>query len=143
MTMPAPDPSPDVPLALAPGFLRSLEDREAEERAAIPVERINGPVLLISGREDAMWPSTLMAERVVERLAAHDHPHRFEHLAYPGAGHVIFLPYLPTTTTSAIHPVEGRLYAYGGNPRDTARASADSWPRVVTFLGESVRPMTR
>jgi dienelactone hydrolase len=139
MVPPPPGPTPGVPFALTPGFLRSLEEPESEARAAIPVERIGGPVLLISGRDDQMWPSTLMAERAAARLAAHDHPYPVEHLAYPGAGHVIYLPSLPTTATAQVHPIDGTLYAYGGSPRATAHASADSWPRVVRFLRESLR----
>jgi pimeloyl-ACP methyl ester carboxylesterase len=45
-----------------PGFLRSLADVELVEAATIPVERINGSVLLISGRDDQVWPSALMKE---------------------------------------------------------------------------------
>ena len=141
---PPPPPTPqDVPLATTPSFLDTLSDRVAEQRAAIPVERINGPVLLISGREDAMWPSTLMAERAVERLTAHGHPHRVEHLAYDGAGHDVFLPHLPTTRRSQSSAIAGRLVALGGNARDTAGACADSWPRVINFLHDSLRPVSR
>jgi dienelactone hydrolase len=133
-TEPAPpEHSPDMPLALTPGFLKSLEDQEQEARTAIPVERIDGPVLLISGREDAMWPSSLMADRVAERLATHRHPYAVEHLAYDGAGHTIWIPNLPAST-SGFHPVEKRLYDYGGTLRGTAHASAASWPRVIHFL---------
>ena len=53
-----------------------------------------------------MWPSTLMAERAAERLASHGHQNRVEHLDYPGAGHGIYLPNLPTTTTTQVHPVQ-------------------------------------
>ena len=128
-----------VPFALTPGFLASLDDRDEEQQAAIPVERIGGPVLLISGRDDAMWPSTLMADRVVERLAARGHAHPVEHRAYAGAGHAIGLPYLPAST-SGFHPVEKRLYDFGGTQRGTAHASIDSWTRVIGFLRESLGP---
>ena len=53
-----PPPPKGEPIPLTPRFLRGLEDAEAAARAEIPVERINGPVLLISGKDDAMWPST-------------------------------------------------------------------------------------
>ena len=52
-------------------------------RATIPVERINGPVLLISGEDDQMWPSRTLAEIAMERLRAHRHPYPDEHIAYP------------------------------------------------------------
>lgn len=140
---PQPPPPPGVPLVTTPGFLDVLSDREAEQRAAIPVERINAPVLLISGREDAMWPSTLMADRAAQRLAAHSHPYRVEHLAYEGAGHDIHLPYLPSTVRAQANWIAQRVTALGGNARDTAYACADSWPRVIGFLNESLRPVAR
>lgn len=129
--------SPDVPFALAPGFLAALEDRSDEERARIPVERIDGPVMLISGTEDATWPSSFMAARVVERLRAHGHPHPVENLVYRGAGHTIGPPYAPPVL-AGYHSVAQRVYAFGGNPRDCAHADADSWPRVIRFLRESL-----
>lgn len=39
-----------------------------------------------------MWPSTDLAEIAIARLRTHDHPHRFEHLRYEGAGHLITVP---------------------------------------------------
>jgi dienelactone hydrolase len=133
-----PGPIPGVPFSITPVFLAALEDREAEARAAIPVERIAGRVLLISGREDAVWPSTLMADRVVQRMAAHGRADRVEHLAYDGAGHLIVLPHLPATVTVNAHAVTKVVQAYGGHPRGIARAQADSWPRVIAFLTESL-----
>ena len=42
--------------------------------ASIAVEKINGPVMVISGTDDQLWPSTRFSEMVIERLEAHDHP---------------------------------------------------------------------
>ena len=67
---------------MTPDHLARREDRPAEEAATIPVERIDGPVLLISGGDDAMWPSALMAGKVAARLAAHHHPYPVENLVY-------------------------------------------------------------
>jgi dienelactone hydrolase len=63
--------SPEAPLELTPMFLKCLEDRAAVEAAAIAVERIRGPVLLISGEDDRLWPSPVLAEIAAARLAAH------------------------------------------------------------------------
>ena len=58
-----PIPEPGVPFALDPG-LPSLAGRKQDvvREVSIPVEQINGPVILISGKDDAMWPSTLYSE---------------------------------------------------------------------------------
>ncbi len=44
------------PIALTPLFLFALDHSEVLDEATIPVERIQGGVMLVSGEEDAMWP---------------------------------------------------------------------------------------
>ncbi len=130
-------PDDGTPFALTPEFVRILEEEpDLAREAAIPVERINGPVLLISGREDAMWPSTRFSELVMARLTEHRHPYPDQHVAYDGAGHIIGQPWVPTTVTAGFHPVSKRLFAYGGTAKGSADARADAWPRIRTFLDE-------
>jgi dienelactone hydrolase len=107
-------------------------------QATIPVERINGAVLLISGEDDQMWPSTRMAQISMARLREHNFPHPYEHLSYSGAGHGIGIPYTPQTMIEVRHPVDGVLYTFGGNPESNAHATVDSWRRVTHFLRENL-----
>ena len=58
---------------------RALEDESRAESAAIPVENINGAVMLISGNRDALWPSTKMSEQIETRLKKRGFKHPFEH----------------------------------------------------------------
>lgn len=67
-------------------FSVMLEDEEAVAAAEIAVERINGPILLMSATRDEMWPSTEMSETMMRRLEESDFPHQYEHLAIEG-GH--------------------------------------------------------
>ena len=122
-------------------FLALLDDRATVARAEIPVERINGPVLLISGRSDGLWPSTLMADRVIARLHGHNFAHAAEHFAYADAGHAIGRPYFPTPDVGRArpHPITHRMVVPGGTPAGTALASEDSWRRVLAFLEKSLR----
>jgi dienelactone hydrolase len=129
----------DGPIALAPSFLEALADEAAVDRATIPVERINGPVLVVSAKDDRLAPSTLMAERVIERLERHRHPYPYRHLAYDGAGHLLRPPYRPTTVSARLHPVRNVVFAYGGTPKATAFAQASHWPQVVRFLHDSLQ----
>jgi dienelactone hydrolase len=129
-----PAPEPGVPFALTPLFLRGLEEEEAVREVAIPVERINGPVLLISGKDDAMWPSTRYSEMVMARLVEHGHPYPDQHLAYEGAGHIIGQPWATTTVFASAHPVTQTLFAYGGTAKGSADARADAWPKILAFL---------
>lgn len=118
----------DKPTALEPFYSKCLEDTDAIERATIPVENINGPVLLISAKDDQVCASSRMAEMVVSRLARHNHPYVYEHHCYEGAGHAIGIPYLPTTGQVS------RNLIFGGEPQANAFASADSWRAVLDFL---------
>jgi dienelactone hydrolase len=131
-------PVTSAPLPLAPIFLRAMQDRAAVEAATIPVERINGPVLLISGQDDQMWPSPALAEIAMKRLAERRFRFPYAHLLYPGAGHVIGQPGMPSTVTASLHPLAGRWLAYGGNPKDNAAAAADSWPKIIAFFREAL-----
>ena len=53
--------------------------------ARIPVERIRGPLFLVSSRGDEMWPATRMAERMIAGLDVANFAHAHEHLAVDGA----------------------------------------------------------
>src|SRR5262249_40416242 len=50
------------PIKDTPRVLDAMRDLDAVERATIAVERINGPVLMVSGRDDQVWPSFELAE---------------------------------------------------------------------------------
>jgi uncharacterized protein len=69
---------------------RMLANKEQLTRASIPVERIRGPVLLISATEDEMWPSTQMSELMMARLKSAQFPFPYQHLAVPGGHGVPF-----------------------------------------------------
>ena len=105
---------------------------------AIPVEKIAGPVLMISGGADGLWPATALTEVAERRLREHCFPHRFEHIVYPEAGHAIGLPNVTTTMSRFKHPVSGEQVDLGGTPAADARASRDAWPRMLSFLAESL-----
>ena len=59
--------------------------------AAIKVENITGPILLISSKQDTMWPSGPAAEKIMERLQAHGFAYPYQHLCYDCGSH-LFVP---------------------------------------------------
>lgn len=127
------------PYSAEPWYRVNLEDAAARDACAIPVERVGGPILLLSGKDDAMWPSTTMAELVMERLRTRGFAHPYEHRAYVGAGHLIWplsCPGLPATVTHRRNPVLGSSFAYGGAAAGYARAAADSWRAVLALLAD-------
>jgi hypothetical protein len=87
-----------------------------------------------------MWPSPVLAEIAMRRLAEHRHPHAYRHLSYAGAGHIIGIPGVPATVAASHHPLAGQWLAFGGSPRDNAAACADSWRNVLAFLRENLAP---
>ncbi|HEY2315455.1 MAG TPA: acyl-CoA thioester hydrolase/BAAT C-terminal domain-containing protein [Streptosporangiaceae bacterium] len=122
------------PTAFRPFFEAMLRDHDMIRAAEIPVERARGPILMISGEADAMWPATELAEIAEHRAAGRGFTHDLTHLRYPGAGHLCGgVPGTPAATESR-HPVTGQVYSFGGSPAGKAQARADSWPRVLQFL---------
>ena len=136
----APWDSGPEPRRHANALLTALQDVDAVERARIRVERIRGPVLLLSASDDGSWPSSLYGRMVAERLAAHSHPWPVQHLDFEGAGHSIVFPTVPTTQLVYAHPVSGRLSTTGGTPAPNAHADAASWAAVLDFLQQATRP---
>ena len=108
--------------------LACIDDEDMVARAEIAVERAAGPVLMLSGEDDAMWPSTRLtriAEARAEREGAGD---RVTHVAYPGAGHFC--------TTPPGYPLvsEGVIRSGGSRSRNQA-ARLDAWRRILDFVG--------
>jgi len=125
-----------APFVVAPAFLRALQSAGARiDDYAIRVERTRGAIFMASGEDDQLWGSTLLAEIAEKRLHGASFRYPFEHRRYPSAGHFVCLPpNLPATSTVGRHQFVGLSLAFGGTPRANAAASADLWPRIVTFL---------
>lgn len=121
------------PLRQTPLFTYDLQAYGDTSRAEIAVENIHGPVLLLSGRDDQIWPSSFMGTRVMERLRQHGHPYEDEHLSYDGVGHPIPFAYVPTAGSRRRSKLMVR-----GTPEGTALAQADSWPKVLGFLTKAL-----
>ena len=85
--------------------------------ALIPLDEYEGPVLLVSGGQDQIWPSADFAAVIT---SSRDSAGRLtEHWSYPDAGHAV-----------------GTLLNLDGTSTDPADVDArdDAWPRVVSFL---------
>jgi uncharacterized protein len=95
----------------------SLEQKNAVDLAAIPVENINGPVLLLSGEDDTMWPSTQMAEMIINRLEKSNFPFWYQHIAYKNAGHTL-----------------NENNMMGGTFEGNKKARIDSEQKIMEFL---------
>ncbi|WP_216215652.1 acyl-CoA thioester hydrolase/BAAT C-terminal domain-containing protein [Amycolatopsis aidingensis] len=126
------------PVPLARAFRPPPEDPAELERVSIPVERIRGPVLLLSAADDRMWPGADYCQVAMDRLSAAGHPHDFRHRVFPGAGHGIAgPPGAPLTSTTS--PGPGVTFDLGGSPEATTMARAEAWADSVEFLATALR----
>lgn len=67
-------------------FSMMLEDETAVKNAEIQVENINGPILIMSGKDDDQWPAPSMSNKIIERLKKNNFKHYSEHVILNG-GH--------------------------------------------------------
>jgi len=120
-------------------FRAGLRNSKAVAAAAIPVERLHGPLMLISCGDDHLWPAEEMSDAIVARLKQHGFAHHVEQLHYPVAGHMLRYPYLPTTARASRNPhLRNARYSFGGTAPADAEAQADSWRRAIAFLKSSL-----
>lgn len=107
---------------------------EGEKQAEIAVENIQGPILLVSGGDDQLWPADWLSEKVINRLKEHNHPYSYEHINFPNAGHSFVVPGLPATqsVTSPFGPEMTLLL--GGNTKDNSQAQFEAWQKVKVFF---------
>lgn len=105
----------------------------APPEAEIPVEAIGGPILMISGDADTLWPSGAMANRIEARLRDRGFRHPVTNIVYPGAGHAVF-----GRPVRADAPGLSGALVVGGTIEGLVAARADGWPRVLAFLREAL-----
>lgn len=96
-------------------------------RSVIPVEDIDGPMLLVCGGADQVWDSCAFARAIVSGREQHHVPHRSLLLAFPQAGHGVgsLVPHDP-------EPMYGPLS--GTHEWSNHRARARLWGQLTTFL---------
>lgn len=107
----APAPYSAVPAMISGDLLEAfniiLENKDAEEKARIPVEKINGSILLLSASNDEAWPSAQMSNKIIERLKSKGFKKDYEHVVIEG-GHTAPLEHfdLVFTFLEKTFPVE-------------------------------------
>jgi dipeptidyl aminopeptidase/acylaminoacyl peptidase len=125
------------------GLLSSFFSQSAEkvEEAAIKVEKINGPILLIAGLDDRLFGSAMLSSIAYNRLKANHFKHPYQLIIYNGVGHLNALsglPFCPTTINALGIQPGGILCDLGGNPQDSAKAHIDAWRQLFEFLRRSL-----
>ena len=109
-------------------------------RASIQVEHTQGPVLVIGGEDDGVWPSANMVDAVAARLRQNHFAHEVVVLKYAHAGHRAGMPeIIPAWHNGVPRPGVVRVTDYGGTPEGNAESSLDAIPKVLEFLEKSLK----
>lgn len=115
-------------------YLMSLEQATNLKDATIRIELARAPVLLICGKQDTLWPSCLMADRVKERAAQMGGP-EVTVLAYENAGHAVLG--IPLDKSNKNYDA---LDSLGGTDDGNNAARADGWAKIVAHLDAALQP---
>lgn len=115
-------------------YTPSLKEEGRYPQAIIPVEHVAGPIILLCGEADSLWPSCPMARKLEDRAKAQSGP-PVTLLAYKNAGHAVFG--LPLAKGD---PKIEKLSTLGGTGEGNNAARADAWPKIFAFLNEQLRP---
>lgn len=80
-----------IPYMLIGDFRRvhelALENTSAVEAAIIAVENIKGPIFLVSGEKDHVWPSAEMSTEIINRLKVKGFSYPYQHIMVPNGNH--------------------------------------------------------
>jgi len=102
----------------------------APPASRIAGERIAGPILLISGRADALWPSSRMADEIAQRLKNSGFKYEVTNLQFDDVGHHAGgIPLRPTADSVRL----------GGSARSISHAQIEAWRAIVSFLSKLSR----
>jgi len=112
---------------------------DVRKAAAIEVERIHGPLLLLSSKTDAVWPAARMADSIEARLRANGFKYRVANVQYDDASHLL-MGFGPAMTELKVYePGTTRIrftMHFGGSAEGTEAARNAGWQRVKEFLAQ-------
>jgi len=106
----------------------------------IPVQKIDGPVFVAGGGNDALWPSGMFVQTIANEMREHGR-RDLTALVYPNAGHLLgyVLP-RPSPPTNA-HHIYGLIVRndapplnLGGSAEADLAARENAWPKLLAFL---------
>ena len=107
------------------------------KQATIKVEKINGPILLLSGKDDKVWPSSLMADMIEQRIKESNFQHPFLNIKYENAGHLISSnPEINSDIRTGSMNINGKDYEFefGGTFEGDKKAKQDAKIKLMEFI---------
>lgn len=128
------DDSWEPPEATGPVSYRTLYEQSlaidpmSAVAAAIPVEQIEGDLVLVAGHDDMLWPSDHFARALVERRLSNEK--QVEAILNERAGHSPLFPGQAPQVSERINR--------GGTPEADAELGAAAWNALAQRLGLAV-----
>ncbi|MFA1819765.1 acyl-CoA thioester hydrolase/BAAT C-terminal domain-containing protein [Virgibacillus oceani] len=119
---------------------KTLKGQKGITEASIPVENINVPIMLITGKDDQLWPSDQFVKMMEIKLKDAKGSDYNRYLYYENAGHFLSFPYSFVNLPANIHMNTGggMTVTFGGSKRANAKAAKDSWSQILEFLYENM-----
>ncbi len=115
-------------------YINGLSSADSTEitKATIPVENINGPVLISAGALDRIWPSALFSKQIINRLQEHNFQFNIVHNFFPKGGHSLF---------GLFGNIEqyGYVLSNGGSLENNYNASQLNWKVTLAFFENHLR----
>lgn len=65
------------------------KDKNVTEESVIPVEKIHGPVLLMSTKADTIWPCDTYTEKLIRRFSENHFLYEVQHISFQYMGHFL------------------------------------------------------
>jgi len=118
---------------------KGLAKTDYVNQATIKVEKINGPILLFSGKDDRVWPSSLMADMIEQRIKESNFKYAFQNIKYENAGHLISgNPEIYSDFRTGRITINGKDYEfeYGGTKEGDKKAKQNAKIKVFDFIGK-------
>ncbi len=150
-TVPGADAGPAISTIVQPAWTLAhkpvpfvTNDLVGEANAAttpasnIAVERIRGPVLLVCGLQDVVWPSCPWTDAIVARLASHPGSAKPVVIKAARAGHLVgnLRAGVPDTNTS-FTTSDGVANLAGGTPAGDNAGRTTGWTALLTMLHDT------
>lgn len=117
-----------------------FDDNEQLKKSRIKVENIKCNLLLLSGEEDLVWPSTKMANLIQSKLEESNSTIDVEHISYKNCGHQFVWfnkktpEYAPQYQSMNLTGIKKHKFLFGGTEELTIKAMIDSKNKVIQFL---------
>lgn len=114
-----------------------LSKTDLVNKAFIKVEQITGPILLFSGTDDKVWPSSDMADMIEKRLENNSFEYPFQSIKYENAGHFISTnPDDYSSYRTGKIKISGKEYKYefGGTDEGDYKAKQDARIELMKFI---------